>query len=261
MNCHSKKQPTFLNCVDFLNQYQYLGYLGSGGFGDIFLATYKGIKYAVKVINVSDNEDEILNEIEILCRVKGLENYVQYVNHIKCGKIPDFPLVKKDYSLGKDFYYIIMEFCDTYLKKYLENRILTKNEFLSLVFQMVYGWNKGFEKLGLVHGDFHLQNMLLKFVDEERLYGEYLITGPILKISDFGTSQTGWKTDPLPDFLALNDNLEELFSHLKDPDEILEQFLQGLAILQDENSFQEFLSSDLFLPLKIPIEQNILGIN
>ena len=254
MDCNFAKEPTSENCINFLSKFQYVDYLGSGGFGDTFLVKYNDKLYAMKVINLSEPEDTILHEIEILCMVTGLENYVRLIDYQKCFrpglKGIDYPVIKR-HRQEKESYYIIMEYCDTSLYSYLEGRTLSQQEFLSLVFQMVYGWNQGYQKFGLVHGDLHLQNILLKYDNNDRFYKvddeSFIISGPIVKISDFGTSSIDG--DVLMDIVVLFDNISELFSHVQDPEEI--DLLSALELL-DENSIPEFLTSDLFLPLMVP---------
>lgn len=254
-NCKVTNLEMDLSCFDFLSNFQYVDYLGSGAFGDVFRVKRGGKYYAIKVININEsNEGFVVNEIEILCMTGILEergisdNFVQFIEYKKCirqgltvnNKKLSIPKLESFITQGDISYYIIMEFCNTSLHSWLRNRKFSLLEYKYIVFQMFY-IVMCLDFLHISHNDMSLYNFLLQYVDYDRTYViqgvEYTIPKefPILKLGDYG--QAEFATSTYGDLRSLTNNITELADLIEEiDDETVSQFDEMVGFLYEQKS-------------------------
>ena len=163
---------------EYIKNVKNLKEIGSGQFGVVYKLVYKGEEYAIKKISkkiIDYNPDKeygeylkkaVIREIEILGRMSQFENSV---------KLYYFFNDENDYIL-------VLELCDTDLKKLLEHR--EKFNAPEILFIME-GLNKPLKYMhrnGLLHRDIKPENIMIKYTDSSK-------TKFIPKIADYGISR------------------------------------------------------------------------
>ena len=141
--------------------------LGTGGWGFVKEATYRGRKVAAKCLHseiVSDhNQKQFEKEIKISARCRH-QNLVEFI-----GAVPDHPAI------------ILIEVMDTNLRDALTSRRVTPNHLHPVSVDVARGLSylHGIQPQPIIHRDVSAPNVLLKAVG----------TGWIAKLSDLGSAQ------------------------------------------------------------------------
>ena len=152
-------------------------YLGKGQFGEVYLGKKGGKDYAVKKIERSLLENESLKKEIIILKNLHHQNIVK------------FEEIKED----KYYYYIVMEYINggnlndclrKYKKKY--GRPFSEEIVQYLMKQIVSGL-KYIHNKGVVHRDLKLDNIMIKFYDQNDKTNLNMMKGKI-KLIDFGFS-------------------------------------------------------------------------
>ena len=148
--------PTSFKSSNHYNQYQFIRWIKSGGYGQVFLSrhVYSKKEYAIKQIDTSDfsNEDlyNISRENLILCSMK-------HKNVIRCHN--SFAHNNK--------YYTVMDFAEggelTYL---LKDKGELKEEEAKKIFKQIYEAVCYIHSRNIIHRDLKPNNIL--FLDKER---------------------------------------------------------------------------------------------
>ena len=162
---------------EYIKDKKNLKVIGSGQFGSVYKLEYQKKEYAIKKISKEkidynkDGDSEYMKkalkrEIEILKRMSQYENSVKFYYYFE---------EEKEYIL-------VLEFCDTDLKKISEAKgRFTSSEILSIM----EGLNKPFKFMhnnGILHRDIKPENIMIKYVDSSK-------TKFIPKIGDYGISR------------------------------------------------------------------------
>ena len=162
---------------EYIKDKKNLKVIGSGQFGSVYKLEYQRKEYAIKKISkekIDYNKDvdseymkkALKREIEILKRMSQYENSVKFYYYFE---------EEKEYIL-------VLEFCDTDLKKISEAKgRFTSSEILSIM----EGLNKPFKFMhnnGILHRDIKPENIMIKYVDSSK-------TKFIPKIGDYGISR------------------------------------------------------------------------
>ena len=130
-----------------------------------------------------DSNKEQIFAIKLISKayVKKMNLNEYIITEIECMQKYNHPNIVKlaDYLEDDDFYYIVMEYCDTNLKNYM---VLECNEKIGfpeerakqIFYQIVKGMLTVHEN-GVIHRDLKLENILIK--------------NGVFKIADFGLSK------------------------------------------------------------------------
>ena len=141
--------------------------LGTGGWGFVKEATYRGRRVAAKCLHreiISDhNLKQFEKEIKISARCRH-QNLVEFI-----GAVPDHPAI------------ILIEVMDANLRDALTNRRVTPNHLHPVSIDVARGLSylHGIQPQPIIHRDVSAPNVLLKVVG----------TGWIAKLSDLGSAQ------------------------------------------------------------------------
>ena len=153
--------------------------IGKGGFGVVYKAKDKVTNElrAMKIIDTEGDEEESEREIEQF--IKELKNMDKCCNDYK----NIYSIKIYDYFITKYEFIIIMELCDNNLYNYLRNRKkgFSSEEILKIMTQL----NETFRimvKENIVHRDIKLENILIKYLDEQR-------EDFIVKLNGYGCSK------------------------------------------------------------------------
>ena len=145
---------------DYRNFYELGKKLGKGSFGEVFEAKYKKTKElkAIKIIFINDEEkiDIFMNEL------KGMKICSHTNTNSNSVKVYEYFKYKKEFV-------IVMELCDDTLFNILERR---KEPFKpEEIYEIMSQLNNTFKimvKNGIVHRDIKLENILVKYEDEQK---------------------------------------------------------------------------------------------
>ena len=141
--------------------------LGTGGWGFVKEATYRGRKVAAKCLHreiiSAHNQKQFEKEIKISARCRH-QNLVEFI-----GAVPDHPTI------------ILIEVMDTNLRDALTNRTVTPNHIHPVSVDAARGLSylHSIQPQPIIHRDVSAPNVLLKAVG----------TGWIAKLSDLGSAQ------------------------------------------------------------------------
>ena len=141
--------------------------LGTGGWGYVTEATYRGRRVAAKCLHeaiVSPHNQELFaKEMKISARCRH-QNLVEFI-----GAVPDHPAI------------IVIELMDCTLRTALANRRATPNHFLPISMDVAQGllYLHSIQPHPLIHRDVSAPNVLLKAAGN----------GWIAKLSDLGSAQ------------------------------------------------------------------------
>ena len=141
--------------------------LGTGGWGYVTEATYRGRRVAAKCLHetiVSPHNQELFaKEMKISARCRH-RNLVEFI-----GAVPDHPAI------------IVIELMDCTLRAALANRRATPNHFVPISMDVAQGlfYLHSIQPHPLIHRDLSAPNVLLKAVGN----------GWIAKLSDLGSAQ------------------------------------------------------------------------
>jgi len=182
--------------------------IGKGGFGVVYKAKEKVTNElrAMKIIETECNVEEY--EIEI----KGLINELNNMDKCNNDYRNEYSVKFYDFFITKKEFIIIMELCDKNLDEYLKER---KKGFTSEeIFKIMIQLNETFKimvKENIVHRDIKLENILMKYLDNQK-------KNFLVKLTDYGiskqlTNSTKCKTHGIgtfstmaPEIMEGNDN-------------------------------------------------------
>ena len=170
------------NKQDYNNFYELGDKIGKGSFGEVFKAKdrEKNEIRAIKKIDI-DNDDEDEDDIE-----KGI---ITIINELKAMEIcsdnntNDYSVKYYEYFQNKKEFIIVMELCDNNLLKIWKNRkeVFQPEEIHKIMSQL----NNTFKIMvnhNIVHRDIKLENILVKYEDEQK-------KNYIVKLTDYGISK------------------------------------------------------------------------
>jgi serine/threonine protein kinase len=166
----------------FKEKYEIQGRLGIGGFGDVFKVLNKKNNqlYALKEIP-KDPEENVKNFIN------NCEKEINIMKNIKSEYIVKYE--DNYYDEKFECYYIVMELCDSdlrkLLKKYKPNGLPL--ELINKIFFQLNEALKAMLKKGCIHRDLKPENILIKYTDKNKTIFD-------IKLTDFGLSTSDIKT-------------------------------------------------------------------
>ena len=169
------------NNQDYTNFYELGEKIGKGSFGEVFKAKDRKTNEikAIKKIEIDDEEDE--EDIE-----KGIKTIINELNGmVICAdnNTNDYSVKFYEYFKNKKEFIIVMELCDNNLLKIWKNRkeVFQPEEIHKIMSQL----NNTFKimvKHNIVHRDIKLENILVKYEDEQK-------KNYIVKLTDYGISK------------------------------------------------------------------------
>jgi len=236
------------NCGE-IRKIEFIKYIASGDFGDIFMGIYKEEYVAIKIIPYYEDDYimEMLNYNEIIIGIetgklfdrKITDNFTQIYYWNKCllsdkrlnniYKLTDNIMHKKQNNI-----YIVMELMENNMDNYKFNSVL---EFKSIILQLLYGLLCGIKYLSISIIDISPRNILIKKVDYDKVYhvgnNNYFIPNyfPTVKFSDFGLSEI--RTESSTDVFYLYISILEIFNNNN---------IESIMNDQDFSQFQLFLN-------------------
>ena len=153
-----------------IDNYDIISPLGGGGGSNIYKALSKKTRSFVCLKQIFfDNESKkkhILREIDSMRKLNYLTNSIDFYEVIS----------------DKYYYYIIMELCDTSLRKLIEQKKGLEIPKIKVILNQL---NKVFQKmksLNMIHRDIKPENILIKYLDDKKKTFR-------IKLSDFGLSR------------------------------------------------------------------------
>ena len=173
---------------DFRKYYDIIDKIGVGGFSKVYQVNLKGtnIKRAIKVINKDSIREEFKSQHIKEMSNEEMNTYVEeFINEIKNmelaeGKNKDNENTVKfyEYFNNEKEMAIVMELCDENLTSLLVKKKFTVREIYEILNQLNNTF-KIMDKCIIAHRDLKLENILVNYIE----------TGYIFKISDFGSSR------------------------------------------------------------------------
>lgn len=162
-----------------LNEYKFIEFIGSGGFGSVYKAEKNRMIYAIKVFR----EDYILQEF----KKRGENNRIQReieimktVNHpFLIQYVDDF----KENDLNVPYYFLVMEFAEgKTLQNIIKNNEFTTESQIVSVFRKIL---EGIKALHQVRGDDENRGIIHRDLKPENI----IVNGNSVKILDYGISK------------------------------------------------------------------------
>ena len=143
-------------------------FLRKGGFGEVslYFDNISKREVVIKKINKSGPDEEL----RLFREINSMKN-------IRCP----YSVECYDYYSDNNFYYIVMEKCDEDLESYMQkNRLGLSDYLIKGIFLQLNEAFKVMLSKNIIHRDLKPQNILLKYVSQNRF---------IVKIADFGLSR------------------------------------------------------------------------
>ena len=179
---------------DYKDYYELKDIIASGGYGIVYKGREKITNEfrAIKVMNIEKikisllyqyDRDKIEEQLK-LC----IEGFINEFNYMKiCSNKNDNSVKCYEYFNNKENFVIIMELCDQNLEQLLNKKFEIDNKGFNPkeIYEMMKELNNTFkimEKNKIIHRDLKLENILIKYDDEE--HRKYT-----LKLSDYGCSK------------------------------------------------------------------------
>ena len=244
-----------ISTVDDLSLIQYLD---AGCFAEIFLSKKRGSNqiFATKRISIKSFKEEP-------CVKSYIENEVIILKKLRHPNIVGLYDIKAD----EEYIYLIMEYCnggsllkalDNYKK--MNGRPFTEDIIRFLMKQILSGVEY-IHKNGVVHRDLNLENILLKYEDEQDANSSNILSSQV-KIIDFNVSTRpgnyldiqGDFTDYLTGALASND-IEDVINDEKT--DIWSLGILCYEMFTGENPFGSGNKYQISNKIKINIPKNI----
>ncbi|XP_017752609.1 PREDICTED: serine/threonine-protein kinase mos [Eufriesea mexicana] len=143
-------------------------FLGSGGFGTVYKASYKGDQVAAKVM-----------QTEKCSNVFDCEKHATFLRHSNIVKVL---MIEQGVSLSL----ITMELCGTTLQNYLDETAITKNERVGILKNIACAL-QFCHSAGIVHADVKPKNILMSADGQPKLtdFGSSVLIGKPNKINKF----------------------------------------------------------------------------
>ena len=165
---------------DYKKYYEIGEKIGQGGFGCVYKAKSKtsGESFAIKIININlEDMDEDDKETYIKSLINELNSMI-----ICCNKNVHSIKFFEYFWYSKEFV-IVMELCDDNLSKILKNREKGfEPEEISKIMIQLNETFKIMQREKIVHRDIKLENILVKFKDDEK-------KDFVVKLTDYGISK------------------------------------------------------------------------
>ena len=163
---------------DYNIYYEKLERIGKGSYGKVHKVKDKKTN-ELKAIKIIDIENDDTNEVD-----EGIKRVINELKNMKkCSEYNEFSAKYYEYFRDKTEFIIVMELCDDNLDNILKKR---KKGFSSEEIQkMMIDLNETFKIMvnyNIVHRDIKLQNILIKYIDNEK-------KDFIVKLTDYGISK------------------------------------------------------------------------
>ena len=163
---------------DYNIYYEKLERIGKGSYGKVHRVKDKKTN-ELKAIKIIDIENDDTNEVD-----EGIKRVINELKNMKkCSEYNEFSAKYYEYFRDKNEFIIVMELCDDNLDNILKKR---KKGFSSEEIQkMMIDLNETFKIMvnyNIVHRDIKLQNILIKYIDNEK-------KDFIVKLTDYGISK------------------------------------------------------------------------
>jgi len=161
---------------DKLEDFEYLQFLGEGGFGSVYkvLSLVNKKIYAMKVLDLAEDGNSLNN----ISKEKKLKYFISEIEILKSLNHPNIVKYYKTLEIKSKFY-VIMEYFDngdleTYIKAKKEQNSISKEDIWNFFYQCISGLNY-LHSHGIIHRDLKPKNIFMK-------------KNKIFKIGDFGIS-------------------------------------------------------------------------
>ena len=151
--------------------------IGKGSFGEVYKAKNKitGEEVALKIM-IIDEENTFDDEVD-----NGIKSIIYELNSMDiCANENSVKLY--DYFHYKDEFIITMELCDSNLEEILKQKKNFKSDEIYKIMSQLNNTFKIMARNKIVHRDLKLENILVKFINEEK-------NDFIVKLSDYGISK------------------------------------------------------------------------
>ena len=167
----------FINDIyEFLpsKKYKILSKLGSGSFGNVFLAQNKYTKEKVALKQIKKANKDLLSDGKIRDEIDILKN----LDH------PDIVRIIENFNT-KDSYVLVTEYCEGG-ELYDQVRNQLSETQIAVIFKQLLSGLAYLHSHNIVHRDLKLENILIHEIEKSKTTGEDLFN---IKIIDFGTAR------------------------------------------------------------------------
>lgn len=164
---------------DFINHYEILSKLGTGGMGEVYLAKDNKLERHVAVKVINDNFDD------------GQSNLKRFFQEAKAASALNHPNIIVVYEIGEidRLHYIVIEFVEgNTLGAIINRKELSLEQVIDLSVQIVNALAAA-HAVGIIHRDIKPENIMIR-------------DDGIVKVLDFGLAKLTKKTNNKPDFEA-----------------------------------------------------------
>ena len=155
-------------------KYKILSKLGSGSFGNVFLAQNKYTKEKVALKQIKKANKDLLSDGKIRDEIDILKN----LDH------PDIVRIIESFNT-KDSYVLVTEYCEGG-ELYDQVRNQLSETQIAVIFKQLLSGIAYLHSHNIVHRDLKLENILIHEIEKSKTTGEDLFN---IKIIDFGTAR------------------------------------------------------------------------
>ena len=175
---------------DYKNYYYIIIVIGSGGYGKVYSGKDKKTKElrAIKVMDLNKIKEDLISSYmtdEIGDYLKNyIDGFIQEFNIMKiCAKNNSNSVNCYEYFNSENEFVLIMELCDENLLQYeIRNKKEFKPEEILKIMTQLNNTFKIMKENNIIHRDIKLENILIKYKDEEKK--EYIV-----RLTDYGVSK------------------------------------------------------------------------